>query len=248
MRLFTPIVLSVLLLTGCGTLIPKQVEFFQDKVHKVPAPTQAQKELQREAAQKANEKASDTLHAALAEGSSTNVTAPALETEKLTGAVSESLGAPAKPTVNKDTDKLVNDLRAQIASLEKKMDAFTAENNKDSGKKIEGTGWLQIPYFVYVGLIALVLLIAWHLAKTLLTALSAANPGALVGVGAMNVTGAMAGKAVTQVVNGGKNFLAWVEKEVSDSGLKQKITDAFIASHKEAQDKDVQAVVNPLTK
>ena len=92
------------------------------------------------------------------------------------------------------------------------------------------------------------LVIAWHLAKVILTGLSAANPGALVGVGAMNVTGALAGKAATQVINGGKNFLKWVNEEIENSALKQQITDAFVAAHKQAQDDDVKAVVKPLVK
>lgn len=247
MRLFTPIALSFLLFTGCGSLIPKPVEFFQDKVHKVPVATQAQKELQREAAQKANERASDTLHAALVEGSSTNVVCPAVDAEKLTAVVAESVGAPAKPTANLETDKLVADLRAQLAKLEKKMDAFAAENNKDAGKKIEGTGAISIPYFLYAGGIALLLIILWHLAKTALTVAAAANPGAAVGVGAMNVAGTLAGKGFTQVVNGGKDFLAWVDKEL-DPAVKQKVADAFVAAQKQAQDSDVKTVVKSLIK
>jgi hypothetical protein len=246
MRKTILVALSCLLLAGCS-LIPKKVEFFQDKVHQVPAPTQKQKELQREAAQKANEKASDTLHAALAEGSSTNILAPAVETEKLTAVVAESVGAPAKPTANLETDKLVNSLRAQIAKLEKKVDAFAEDNNQNAGKKIEGTGLISVPYFLYAGGVVLVLFIFWHLAKTALTVASAANPGAAVGVGAMNVAGTLAGKGLTQVVAGSKDFLAWVGKEL-DPVVAAKVTDAFGAAQNKAQDKDVQVVVKTIAK
>jgi uncharacterized protein with PIN domain len=216
-------------------------------VHKVPAATQRQKELQREAAQKANEKAADTLHAALAEGSSTNILAPAVETEKLTAVVAESVGAPAKPTANLETDKLVNSLRAQIAKLEKKVDTFAEDNNQNAGKKIEGTGLISVPYFLYAGGVVLVLFIFWHLAKTALTVASAANPGAAVGVGAMNVAGTLAGKGLTQVISGGKEFLAWVGKEL-DPVIAAKVTDAFGAAQNGAQDTDVQAVVKTVAK
>jgi hypothetical protein len=243
------VLLSALVVAGAGcSLIPKKVEFFQDKVHKFPVATETQKELQREVAQKANEKASDTLHAALAEGSSTNVLAPAVETEKLTAVVAESVGAPAKPTANLETDRLVNSLRAQIAKLEKKVDSFAEDNNQNAGKKIEGTGLISVPYFLYAGGVVLVLFIFWHLAKTALTVASAANPGAAVGVGAMNVAGTLAGKGFTQVVAGGKSFLSWVEKEVSDPALKAKIADAFTTAQKTAQDHDVKAVVDNLIK
>jgi hypothetical protein len=240
------IALSCLLLAGCS-LIPKKVEFFQDKVHQVPAPTQKQKELQREAAQKANEKASDTLHAALAEGSSTNILAPAVETEKLTAVVAESVGAPAKPTANIQTDALIADLRGQIAKLEKKMDSFTVENNENAGKKIEGTGAISVPYFVYAGGFVLIIFVGWHLAKTALTVASAANPGAAVGVGAMNIAGNLAGKGLNQVVTGSKEFLTWVGKEL-DPVVAAKVTDAFGAAQNKAQDKDVQIVVKTIAK
>jgi hypothetical protein len=240
------LIASLVASAGCS-LIPKKVEFFQDKVHQVPAPTQKQKELQREAAQKANEKASDTLHAALAEGSSTNILAPAVETEKLTAVVAESVGAPAKPTANIQTDALIADLRGQIAKLEKKMDSFTVENNENAGKKIEGTGAISVPYFVYAGGFVLIIFVGWHLAKTALTVASAANPGAAVGVGAMNIAGNLAGKGLNQVVTGSKEFLTWVGKEL-DPVVAAKVTDAFGAAQNKAQDKDVQIVVKTIAK
>jgi polyhydroxyalkanoate synthesis regulator phasin len=246
MRPLAPVVLSLLLLTGCGTLIPKRVEFFQDKVHKFPTAPAKQVELQKEAAWLAQERAVATLDAALAEGSSTNVVTNAQDTAKLSGIVSESLGPPAKaPT---DADKTVDALRAQIAKLDAKIQSFAKENDENAGKKIEGTGLLQIPYFVYVGLVVFVLVIGWHLAKLVLTGLSTANPGALVGLGAMNVTGNLAGKVVTQVVQGGENFLSKLKAEITDPTLQKQVTDLFLASHKQAQDADVKAVVNNLTK
>ncbi len=238
---------SLLLLTSCGTLIPKPVELFQKKVHSFPEATNSQKELQKEAAERAKEKAAETLLAATAENTSTNVITPARETAVLTDAVAESVGAPASRP-NESSQALADELRASIAKLDKKIDSFKQANEKLEGKKVEGTGLVQVPYLAYVGVIALIIFVGWHLAKTALTVASAANPGALVGVGAMNVAGSLAGKGLTQVVQGGKDFLGWVEKEVTDPALKQKITDAFVTAHKLAQDGDVQAIVKPLTK
>lgn len=243
--LLSILVVASLGLSGCS-LIPKKVEFFQDKVHKFPEPTQAQKELQREAAQKANEKAAQTLHSALVEGSSFAVVGAAGETEKLTAVVAESVGAPAKATRDIESDRLISDLRSQLAKLSKKFDSFKEENNENAGKKIEGTGIIQVPYFAYAGGFVLVVVVGWHLAKTALTVASAANPGAAVGLGVMNVAGSLAGKGFSQVVKGGSNFLKWVENEVSDPALKQKITDAFTTAHKQAQDEDVKNVVKKL--
>lgn len=234
------------LLTGCS-LIPKKVEMFQDKVHPFPELTSSQKELQKEAAQRAKEKAAETLLAATAESTSTNVTTPARDAALLTDVVAESVGAPSKRGTE-DSQALAQEVRHSLAKFDKKLDSFKTENNENAGKKIEGTGLLQIPYFWYLGGIVLIVFVGWHLAHTALTLASAANPGALVGVGAMNVTGALAGKAATQLVQGGKDFLGWVSKEVTDSGLQQKITEAFINAHKQAQDQDVKSIVKPLVK
>lgn len=235
------------MLNGCG-LIPKKVELFQDKVHAVPEASAKQKELQREAAQKANEKAAETLHAALEESSSPRILVPAGDAEKLTAVVSESLGSPAKPTAEIETTNLVNGLRGQLAKLEKKMDAFKEDNNENVGKKIEGTGLIQVPYFAWLGGFIVIVVVGWHLAKLALTAASAANPGAAVGVGVMNVAGSTAAKGFTQVVAGGKKFLEWVETDIADPLLKQKIQDAFASSQKAKQDQDVRAIVDTLRK
>lgn len=233
-------------LSGCS-LIPKKVELFQDKVHKFPETTQKQKELQREAAQIAKEKAQETLVAATAEAASPAVIAPAKETALLTDVVAESIGAPAKRSY--ETPKAVaDDLRSAMAKHDKKVDSFTKDNNENTGKKIEGTGLLQVPYFLWAGGIVLLLFILWHLARTALMAASAANPGALIGVGAMNLTGTLASKGISQLVAGGQKFTDWVEKKIDDPALKGKILEAFSTAHKKSQDQDVRTVVDHLLK
>ncbi len=248
MKSLTPIALSLCLLltAGCMSLVPKKVEFLQDKVHKFPEATAKQVEYQKQAAWLAKEKADETLGAALMEGSSTNVMTPAQNTAKLTDIVATSLGPPVKAAT--DTDQTVANLRAAIAKLEKKIDSFKRDNDENAGKKIEGTGALQIPYFAYVGVIALVIFVLWHLGKLALTIASAANPGAAVGLGVMSVTGDLAGRGVTQLVKGGKKFIEGLGSVVEDPAVKQKIADLFVASHKQAQDSDVKAVVDRLIK
>lgn len=238
------LIAASLLFNGCG-IIPKKVEFFQDKVQKFPELTTRQKEHQKEAALAAKVSAQETLTAA-EECGITNVIAPATDTAKLTDVVSEVLGPPAKPSTL-TTDEIVQEVRGELAKQDRKIEAFKQYNNKDAGKKIEGTGWLQIPYFVYVGLIAFVLIIAWHLAHTVLTGLQAAgvaNPivGVAGGVGSAVMSGAesLASKAFTQTIQGVENFKNWVESEIPDAALKQKILSALTVSHASAQDQDVQ--------
>jgi hypothetical protein len=103
-----------------------------------------------------------------------------------------------------------------------------------------------VPYFVYLGGFVLVVVVLWHLGKLALTAASVANPGFSVGVAGMNVAGSVVSKGFHQLVTGGNAFKGWVEKEVSDPTLKQKILDAFASAHKESQDADVKAVINKI--
>lgn len=248
-KLLTILSLSLVLFTqGCAltsALMPKRVEFFQDKVQKVPFPSRYEQELQRESADRAKKKAAETVLAATDEGCSTNVLAPAKETAVLTDSLSTSLGPPAKiPSSDVTSPALAEKLTKEVAKLNAKIDTVRQENNKDAGKKIEGTGAISIPYFLYAGGIALLLFIGWHLAHTALTLAAAANPGAAVGVAGMNVASTVLSKGFQQLVTGGNEFKDWVEKEVTDPTLKQKIVDAFTALHKQSQDSDVKVLVD----
>lgn len=251
MKRFLPFLLLLSMLTGCS-LIPKPVEFFQSKVHKVPEMSATQVEYQKRAAYLAKQRAAETVDAAISTGASTNVVTPARDAEKLTDAVSTSLGPPLSPSTNADT--AVANLTHAVAKLDAKIEDFRKSNDVNAGKKIEGTGLLQIPYFVYLAVVVLVIVVGWHLAKTALSVAGMANPAlaplSAVGVGGMNIAGSLAGKAVTQVVSGGKNFLSWVNSEAAqlDPVLRQRITDAFTSAHKEAQDKDVRNVVDVVRK
>jgi hypothetical protein len=228
------------------------VEFFQDKVHKFPEPTKKELLLEKQTALRAKEKAQETLSAAQSEGASTNVVVPAAEAAKLTDAVSEFVGPPSTPSTA-TTDQLIEKLDKALAKQDAKIEAFKRSNDENAGKKIEGTGWLQIPYFVYVGIIALVLIIAWHLAHTILTGLQlagVANPavgaGATVAVGAMNVAANLAGKGFHQVITGLEEFKTWVGKEF-DAATQEKILGALRSRQQAAQDQDVQNVIKAAT-
>jgi len=245
--LLVSLLVASVFLAGCGSLIPKRVELFQDKVKKFPVATQAQKEVQRQAAQRAKEKANEVLIAAVAEKASPFVISPATETVVLTDAVADVVGPPAKrPTV--DSVTLADEVRKTLATQAKKVDSFKEDSNENVGKKIEGTGLVQVPYFAWLGGFLVVVFVGWHLAKLALTAASAANPGALVGVGAMNATSATVAKGMVQLVTGGQQFLKWANEELDDPILRQKVVDAFTVSHKQAQDQDVKSVVDSLLK
>jgi hypothetical protein len=234
-------------LCGCMSLIPKPVEFGEKKVQAFPTLPESTVQAQCRVALRAKISALQTVEAAEAEHSSTNVLNPARNTVNLTDALSGSLGEPRWFGYDSDTNEAAA-LRRDTGKQQVAVRKFAAQDNKVAGKKIEGTGFLSVPYFLYVGLILLALVIGFGVLKIFLTVASVSNPGAAVGVGALNVAGSVVSKGFSQLVQGGEDFKNWVETEISDSGLKQKILDAFTSSHQKAQDEDVQTLVKTVTK
>ena len=236
-----------LLCGGCSLLMPKRVELFQDKVAKMPTISSRELETQKQTAALADKKVNEALLAAVRTQASAEVIVPTQEASKLTGALSLSLGPPASPWFG-ETDALAAKLTRDVARLDARLESFRKDNDENAGKKIEGTGLFQVPYFAFVGIFVVLAVIAWHVIKMVLGALSIANPGAAVGLGVMNVTGNTAGRLATQVIKGGKDFLGWVGSTVEDPALRDKITEAFKSAQKQAQDEDVKTVVKQLIK
>lgn len=163
-----------LVFNGCA-LIPKPVEFGQKKVAHFPVATARQQELGKEAALLAKQKAQTTLEAAIKYNADTNIVTSAEETAKLTDVVSEVVGPPKKEP-SETVDQLVDEVRTALAKQDAKIESFKQKNDEVAGKKIEGTGFLQIPYFVYLAVVILVLVIGWHLAHTVLVGLQMSTP------------------------------------------------------------------------
>lgn len=234
---------ATLVLGGCGTLIPKKVEFFQKKVQAVPTKSAYQEEVERQAAYAASLSARLTVEAAVSNNSPATVITPAKNTEALTAAVSTSLGPPQSIPSGPVTN-LANKLIESRASLDHRVDRYAAKVDPLVGKKIEGTGFIRIPYFVYIGSIILVIFLAW----TALKIYGSMNP--VVGLGT-NIVGRLSSKTVasiaSQVTKGGEVF----KEELSNSGLEQavkdKVLEIFANAHSKVQDKSTQDVVKSLT-
>lgn len=230
-------------------MVPKQVEFFQDKVQKFPEQSPALRELERQAIYRAHEKASETVQVAIAEKASTNVVKPAKEVEKLTEAVATVTGPPKKqPDTNVASEAIAIKLESSVAKFNEKVEEFKAENNENVGKKIEDTGLIKVGYIWWVGGVLAVVFVLWMVIKVALSALAASNPLASLGLNAVHAASGVVSKGFAQLVKGGEDFKSWVEKEVSDPAVKQKILDAFRITHMQAQDSDVQNTVQALTK
>jgi hypothetical protein len=253
MKKILSLCVALALLPGCSLLMPKNVELFQKKVQAFPEESNYQRELMKRAAQLNKDVSQQVVAQALIEKSSPRIVVPATDAAHLADAVSVALGPPvtaAKPTAL--PDEIAGKLLSTVGKFDNKVQEFKLENNEVAGKKIEGTGLFQIPYFAWMGMLAMIVFVVWHLGKTALSAASVAGgagaPAAMVGLGAMNVTSNLAGKAVNQLVSGGQRFLAWLESSEAaiEPSLRAKITDAFKASHKTVQDTDVKSVVNTL--
>jgi hypothetical protein len=243
------ITVAITAFCGCASLIPKRVELFQDKVKEFPVAKPREKELQRQAAQRAEETAKETLAAAIAEESSAAVIVPATETAVLTDVVSESLGPPAKPAPeSKTSDALAQELRTSIAALNKRIDNFKSDNNENTGKKIEGTGLFQIPYFLWLGGIVALIFVLHLVLKAFLTIAAAGSPPVAIGMKAANVGGKLLSKGFSQLVKGGEDFKNTIKSEIKDADLQAKILQAFQKSHRTTQDADIQSVIKELTK
>jgi len=234
---------------GCASLIPKRVELFQDKVKEFPKQKPKEKELQRQTAKRAEEKAKETLEAAIAEDSSAAVLVPATETAILTDVVSESLGPPAKPAPDsKSSDALAQELRSSIAALNKRIDNFKEDNNENAGKKIEGSGLFQIPYFLWLGGIVALILVLHLVLKAFLTIAAAGSPPVAIGMKVAGVGGKLLSKGFSQLIKGGEDFKDTIKNEIKDADLQAKILQAFQKSHRTTQDADIQSVIKELTK
>jgi len=244
-------ILLALTLTGCGTLIPKRVELGQDKVEKVPVASATELEKQRRAAAMAEEQAQKTLDAAIGVDAPVCVTQPAAATVDLTDALAKSVGPPKNPIQpNEDPHKVANDLRSAVAKLNARLDEFKADNDKNAGKKIEGTGWLQVPYFIWLGgflLVAFVGFILLGVAWTFVKMYAMSNPPVQLGVNAVQLGANFLKKAVGEITKGGEKFKQAVEREVKDPALQARIKDLFRVEHERAQSSDVQELVQAIT-
>lgn len=249
MRVANCILALWLLVSGCSTFIPKKVELFQDKVQPFPEQSPALIELERQAVYRAHDRIGEAIVAATVEGSSTNVVIPAKEAEKLTEAVATVIGPPKKPASDfTSSEVLAVRLETAVAKLNNQIRDFRIENNENAGKKIEGTGLIQVPYILWTGGTILFLMVLFFIGRLVLSVLAVANPTASVGLNMVNAAQAVVAKGFSQLVKGGEEFKKRIEKEIDDPALKQKILDAFRVEHQHAQDSDVQRTIETITK
>jgi hypothetical protein len=242
---FCIVFLLVALFTGCS-LIPKPVELGAKKVKPVPEMSIQDTEALKQTADLAARKADQTVQAALLEGSSDVVLAPAKETAGLSRSVSFNLGPP-EAQWRAETDALTARLDAITGRLNRQVDQYRKSVEPLVGKKIAGTGWLQVPYFLWVGGVVLAAFLVWQGVKivgAIYPPVGIVSSG-LGGVGRMGAK-ALSG-AVTQIVKGGEEFKTALDQSGIEASIVEKVKELFTASHKSAQDESVKTMVDKLT-
>lgn len=241
--------LAFICLTGCSMLIPKRVEFFQDKVKPVPGQTAKEREIQRQTAARAYEKAQQTYVEVLKEECPDVVSAPAEETVALTKAVSTSVGPPLAPSLL-PSKELATRLDTAGAKLTKRVDEFKEENNENAGKKIEGTGLFSVPYLVVLGgavVLVFILFVVISVGWTAVKLYGVANPPIALGVKAVQTSASFAKQAFSEVLKGGEEFKNAVKAKFDEDAQKQ-ILELFRTHQERAQSQTTQDVVKELTK
>lgn len=233
----------ILLFTGCGSLIPKQVEFFQDKVKAVPVYSDSALELQKQAAARVAKETEAAKVAAVQENASTNVVAPLTAANTVADSLSTSLGPPSKAYTG-PAPTLAAKLDHNTASLAEDIRDYAKETQKDVGKKIEGTGLIRVSYFVYIGGLLALGALAWFGIKVY----GMFNPVVGTAAGAVGrVSSSVLSTGFSELVSGGQQFLQWVDSSNLESSAKDWITNTFLLAHQTAQSPATQQTVDKLT-
>lgn len=235
----------LLLLAGCGTLFPKPVELFQKKVQPVPVKTSVTVEKERQAASYVAGKVEQAYVATLRDNLTNEaLISPLVAARTVAPALSLSLGPPEKPWPEDRSAQLLADtLTRGLAQLNGKLDAYTERIDKLEGKKIEGTGLVQVPYLVYIFGLGVLVAVLWFILK--LVALS--NPAVALGMNVAKLGGKLAGRAFQEVVDGGEKFKEALVNGAQKTFTKAEVAELFRSSQERRQSPEVQRLVASLT-
>lgn len=242
-------ILLALTLSGCS-LIPKKVELFQKKVKEVPTYTQPDKEVQKETADLAARKAQETYTAALQENSSPAVLKPAGDTSLLTLSLTKSLGPPLTPWKDKyEAALLAAKLDHVEARLNERLDKFADKQQENVGKKIEGSGIFQVPYFVWLAGVGLFIFILVFGGIIAIKVLGMMNPAVAVGTGVATLGASRIARGFAQSIKGGEKFKAEIKSLFNgEDKTADTILELFKRNQMTSQDEDIQQAIRELTK
>jgi hypothetical protein len=240
-KLIIPIFLILVIMPGCN-LIPKNVEYFQDKVEEVPEMGVKEDESLKQAAALAADKARMTVDAAQAAQVPQEVLDPAHDTRDLTEAVSDRIGPPLKPWKG-EIEALTRKMEAQEARHERELAEYRDQIRELAGKKIEGSGAIQLGYFTNLLMLAALAVIAWIILKVV----AVSNPPLQVGMKAVTLGTKAAQRSLVEIIQGGQEFKVKVADAFrQDPETLKRIHDLFTQAHLETQSRDTHETVKAL--
>lgn len=233
--------LVLVLLASC-TLVPKQIEYFQDRIEAVPERSAEAEEGLRQAAQLAANKAVETERAAIAAAAPLDVLSPARDTVALTDTVSDQIGPPLRPWKG-EVERLLEHIDRLEARYQRDMNRYSEEVQELEGKVIEGTGMIRMGYFTHLFLILVLLLVGW----IALRIVAATNAPLHAGLGVIHGGNKALGRAVLEIVEAGQDFKTAIEERFAHQPeLAKAIIDEFNTTQRQSQSRDVQAAVKAI--
>lgn len=228
--------------TGCSSLLPGKVEFFQRKVKAVPEKTAQAKEFEKQAARELTKNVNEAYDEATKNNATNSVIKPLEKAKTVAPALAESLGPPRTEWSGNSTN-LSKSLYKQRAELDKDLEKYKNKVDKNVGKEIEDTGLIQLPYFVFIGILFAIACVAWFALKVL----ALANPGVGVGVKVAQVGGRAASNMLSEVIEAGEEFKNQVQKKISDLEIQRHVLELFRQAHLAKQSRETQNTIKKLT-
>lgn len=231
----------VLVLSGCSLLSPGNKEFFQKKVPSFPDKPQLE-EKQKQAADFVAKKVEKAYDEGLKANVTNSVMEPLGEANVVVRPLADSIGHPSTPYEGNSTNlvlalnKLSAKYEASLRRLEQKLDDL-------EGKKIEGTGLIQVGYFTWLAIVFGIIALLWFVLKIV----AIFNPPVALGMSAVSAGTGLLRKGFGEVVEAGETFKDMVKQKIDDPATQAKILELFKQAHMQSQSRDVQLVVQNLT-
>jgi len=244
MKKILSLLLASLLLagiSGCSLLSPGKKEFFQTKMPAFPEKTKVE-EKQKQAATYLAEQVGLAYDAALLSQTTNTVMVPLREARTVAEPLAESLGPPTTPYKGPATN-LVADLRQLEARYDAALRKLEAKLGDLEGKKIEGTGLIQMGYFTWLLLLFGVIALLFFILKIV----AIFNPPVQVATSAISAGAHVLRRGFSEVIEAGEKFKDMVKAKVEDPETQEYILDLFRRAHMETQSRDVQQVIQHLT-
>ena len=230
----------VLGLSGCSLLMPGKKEFFQSKVPVYPEKLKLE-EKQRQATQYVTEQLVVAHDEGLRADVTNSVMTPLGNALQVAVPLAASVGPPETPYKGGPTN-LSRDLSYLQAKFDASLHRLETQLESLEGKKIEGTGLIQMGYFSYIALLFGIGAFLWFVLKIV----AVFNPPVAIGTGVVSAGAALLRRGFGEVVTAGQEFKKMVVKQVESPELQQQVLDLFTQAHKQEQSKDVQTVIKTL--